>query len=55
MAMFSLARLVLTLCGLGWLVRPVDDVEAARWKERRRRFRSKMREAVRELLAEDDA
>lgn len=53
---FSFGRLLLALFGLSWLARPADhhdEEEVKRFKERRRRFRNKMRSAVRELLAED--
>jgi hypothetical protein len=53
---FSLSRFLLALFGLRWLAgdcEPSDPQEAQAWKERRRRFRAKLREAFRELLAED--
>lgn len=53
--MFCLTRWLLTLFGLGWLIRPMDETEAGHMKERRRRFRSQMRAAFRELLSEDEA
>jgi hypothetical protein len=54
---FKLGRLLLALLGLGWLAGPVDPRnadEVNRWNERRRRFRSRIRSAVSELLAEED-
>jgi hypothetical protein len=54
--MFCLWRLLLGCFGLGWLLGPAEprsEAEVQRWRERRRRFRSKVRAALAELLAED--
>ena len=51
-------RLLFGLFGFKWLARPADpknEAEAERWRERRRRFRSKVRAAMAELLTDDEA
>ncbi len=55
---FGFLRLLFGLCGLSWLARPAEpatEEERARWRERRRAFRHKVRDAARELLEGDEA
>lgn len=55
---FGFLRMVFCLFGLSWLAcseGPLTEAERERWRERRHRFRKKVREAAREFLAEDGA
>lgn len=51
-------RLLFGMCGLKWLTRPSDpdnEAETQRWRARRRQFRNKVRTAMVEFLAADEA
>ena len=53
---FGLLRTLFALFGLSWLAcpdGPVTEEDRQRWRERRRRFRQKVRAAARELLTEE--